>query len=177
MYVRKYKSRVANNTLYLSRLYQWAFDQHHSNGSMKLVSTLTFIIHGERALMQIVKDLNLAKKKSVETFEFRGYVNIEIPESAERALEAFVADADGVYRAWAETIMDGYSIRQVTDPISNSIRTNLTCMNAASPNFGKSMGAWAETPFLSLVCVLFKHHTIAGGIWGETKSAKKRSFG
>lgn len=120
----------------------------------------------------------MAKSKEKKAkFEWKGYVNINIPESEHSKLEKFVSDEKNVFFSYNQMLTQNYQIKQYFDDYTESIKTTVVCHDADSPNFGYALSAFAEDWFTSLAVLIYKHCEIADSDWDNASSVTMRKFG
>lgn len=121
----------------------------------------------------------MARKKADKEpkFEWKGYVNINIPTNLVDQLEIYASDAKAVYADYNAMLMGNYQIKQFYDAYTESIKTVAVCYNHEDPNFGYAASAFAEDFFTSLAVLLFKHNVICEVDWDNASSKTMKKFG
>lgn len=121
----------------------------------------------------------MAKKTSKDkiSFEFKGYININIHESQYPAVEKFMSDDKSIWHDFTTMVSTGYTFKFYYDGNSEAYKVVVTCFYNESPNFGYSMSAYGNDWFTALAAVLFKHVEIADGDWSSFSSTTNRKFG
>jgi len=128
--------------------------------------------------MKRIGDYVMAKKKAkAKQFEFKGYVNIDIPEKEVSALEIFAADDKQVFFEYNAILTTNYTVKQYYDDYSEAIKTVATCFDEDNANFGYSLSAYADDWYTSLAVLLYKHLVLADRDWDSAKSNKIKKFG
>jgi len=124
-------------------------------------------------------DIMANKKTSKKTrrFEFKGYVNIAVPQSHENKIQDHISDAQAVYEELNTLLVDGYSLKIYYDDDSTNYRASLTCMSAEDSNYGYVLGSYAQDWFTALAVLTYKHFDISKESWSRYTQDTKKGFG
>ena len=120
---------------------------------------------------------NKKPNKKTKSFEFKGYANINVPDSLSNAIEKHIKDAQAVYEEVNTLARDGYSLKVYYDSAQENYRASITCMNAEDDNFGYVLSSYAGDWYTALAVLTFKHFDVAKETWLEYTAEQTKGWG
>ena len=131
----------------------------------------------QNMMQRNMKAMSKKEKSSKQKFEWRGYVNIQIPPEHNTQVEKYISDTKTVFMALTQMIADGYRLKLEYDDNSEGAKATAICHDADDPNYGCALSAWASDWQSALSVLCYKHYKISDQHWSEYKNDVKRSFG
>lgn len=128
-------------------------------------------------LRKLIKMPTKKSTKKEEKFVWKGYVNVAIPATETKAVEAFIKDDSNTFAQWNKMLMEGYQFKFYYNKKEGTMKVNATCYDADDDNFGYCLSAFAGDWYTALAVVIFKHLKVTDTIWTDYASSVSNPYG
>lgn len=152
--------------------------EHDKRDRTKRVGHLnTKIDYHTRNLKRMFKMPKKKANNKAKKFQWKGYVNCNIPATHEDAVMAYVKDEKTVFALMNSLLQGDYRIAFSTDDRSGGIKCALTCYDMDDENGGKCLSSFAGDWYTALAVALYKHVELLDKIWDDAQLPSEKKFG
>lgn len=115
--------------------------------------------------------------KNKEKYEWKGYVNVNIPTEAIPDVELFISDEKEVFQSIVTALSQLNTMKVYYDDKQDSFKCTLMSYEPDSPNYGHAMSGYGSDWYTAVAVTLYKHFTICNCDWSIQAITTGRSFG
>lgn len=119
----------------------------------------------------------MAKKAAERNKDWKGFANVAFDAQARAAYETADLTATHVYAVLEDLIGDGYRVTFSYDKANDAFQCSVTCQNEGKPEFGYTLTARGPSWFDALCVMVFKHETLAKGVWPLSEKTQGDKWG
>jgi len=120
----------------------------------------------------------MPKTKANETLNgWKGFKDFKLTSEQ---LEAFAVDGvhdDDLMDLVQSTLADGYKISLTYNGQADTYNASMTCNNEKLANMGYTLSAFAPTLYTALGLLMYKHHVLLDGDWGNIPAPQRGGLG
>lgn len=109
--------------------------------------------------------------------EFKGFVNYVLNDADKGLYEKWDIDDHDLWLLVAGHNQCGYKLSVSFNQQNDSFSATYMCNDAASPNAGYCLSAFAPDWYNCLKILAFKHEVVLDGVWGGAAAAPKNLWG